>query len=203
MPRHRHPIRLIRDTLSAVRGQRITQASFAKMLGVSASLINALESKGSRILSEDLRERIAMRFGVKIGPGRSSPPVCLMFPALPLEEGLRQYQEKQALVDTGALHAFDLHLVPVLRAAMLAAHKNKKAAILLDLFYKRTEQLIHELKIEGSYPAALAEIQAHHGAFPRELSSAAHDELMAYADAFMAKTGAKTSGRSRRDKTKP
>ncbi len=171
--RTHHPIRQLRDALSEVRGQRITQAMFARMVGVSAALINALESRASRVLSADLQERIAMRFGVHLEAGRNARVICVMFPNLPLVEALRRYQDEQPLVEAGALRAFDEHGIRFLRSALLAAHKKKKAAIFWDLLQARTRQLLKDLQVSGSFAEAKKEIAAHRGQFPSELFPAA------------------------------
>jgi len=182
MPKRRHPIRQLRDALSIVRGQRITQAIFARMLGVSASLINGLETKTSRVLSADLRERIAMRFGVHIDDTPPGRVICLIFPKLPLIDALRRYQEEQPAIEAGALRNFDERTVKFLRAALLAAHKKGKAVIFLDQLQAKTRALLEDLQVAAKLPEAEREIAASHGHFPADLTKDPLAETAAYAN---------------------
>ncbi len=168
--RRRHPIRQLRDALSAVRGERVTQATFAEMVGVSASLINGLETRTSRVLSDDLRERIAMRFGVHIEDQRQPAVTCLIFPKLPLTDALRKYQDEQPAIESGALRQFDERLVATLRAALLAAHKKNKAVIFLDQLETKMHDILDDLGVIGKFPEAKREISANRGLFPPHLT---------------------------------
>ena len=192
MPRERahphHPMRDLRDALSVALGERITQAVFAKQLGVSASLINAIESSQARPVSEDMYDRVALRYGVRLGvPGRSRS-VCMAFPELPLQEGLRKWMAQQARVEGGALLAFDLHTANRIRACLLAAHRKNKAAIFLDVLHRQIEELTHEMGLDAGVAAAAKEIAANKG-FPAKLFSENYGALQAYAKGFVKRKG--------------
>lgn len=180
-----HPLRELRDALGEVRGERISQPAFAELLGVSASLINAIESNEARKVSEDLHQRILTRFGVRIeeaAPPRPPTPgarparhtaasaprvICLAFPKLPLVEGLRRHQAEHPQIEAGALRAFDRTTLRRLRTILLAAHKAGKAAIALDLLQTRAEQIRHDLALPAAtVAAAQKEIEAHRNQFP-------------------------------------
>jgi transcriptional regulator with XRE-family HTH domain len=203
-----HPLRQLRDGLAEVRGQAVTQAVLARELGVSASLVNAIEAGGARAVSDDLRARIATHYGVRLGGaggsgagGRAAArPVCMAFPELPLAEGLRRAQAEQSLVEDGALFAFDAYEVTVLRAALLAAHRAKKASIFLHVLTGHVEEIVARMRLGRHLPAAQKDIKENHGQFPPGIVTG--PAAVAYSKAFVAAHGTPEKAAARNENSK-
>src|SRR4030095_4561992 len=68
-----HPLRQLRDVLSKIERRKISQPTFAKMVGVSASYINAIES-GARPLPLDIALACHLRGGIDWARLMSSKP---------------------------------------------------------------------------------------------------------------------------------
>ena len=183
-----NPIRQIRDAIAEARGRTVTQADFARELGISRSLVNALETKASRPISDDVKGRILETYGISIAPSEIisyrggdqkrlketdtvakravTGPVCIAAPELPLAEGLRKHWEQTAILDAAAMGTFDREEIANIRAALLAAQRVGKAARVYFAVENFTSSLVHDLGLWEEYQLAKKEIALHGGNFP-------------------------------------
>jgi transcriptional regulator with XRE-family HTH domain len=187
-------MRDLRNALTEARGARVTQAVFARALGVSASLINAIESSQARGVSEDLHDRIALRFGVRLNDPVARRTICMAFPDLPLAEGLRKWDEQHRQVEAGALFAFDLDMADRIRAWLLAAYRKGKAAIFLDVMHRELEELSKEMGLTEAAVLQAGEEVYDRGGFPAEIFADNADALETYAQAFLLSRGLSAGG---------
>jgi hypothetical protein len=170
-----NPIRQIRDALSEARGATVTQSLLAKELGISRSLVNALETRASRPVSDDLKRRLMENYGISFAPAnagerrpRRGPgqPVCIAGAELPLAEALRKFRSQRTVLDAAALGAFDAEEIPNIRAALLAARRAGKAARLYFAVSRFVHTFLHEHELWESYELAKKEIMLNGGRFP-------------------------------------
>ncbi len=166
-----NPIRQLRDALSRFRGKPVTQAQFADELGISRSLVNALETKASRPISDGLRRLLAERYGIALG---KEGPYPIAARTSPLLEGLRKHAEQQAILDAAALGALEAEEIPRLRAILLAAHRagpgSGKAAQLYFRLHQFAVHLLRDLALPDAYELAKRELDLNQGALPPNLA---------------------------------
>lgn len=163
-----HPVRQLRDALSALRGHKVTQAAFAKELGISPALINALETKASRPISEDFKQRIAMRYGVGIDE-KQRKAFNLSLPHKPLLEAMAELQGRHEAVDLGALVSFEHTILGHIRVMLWAAYKRKKAAICVEVLRRRIHELADEMQLGSAFDEADIELAETNFQFPEHI----------------------------------
>lgn len=161
------PLRQVRDALSSIEGRIVSQAMFAKRLGLSASYVNSIEA-GAKPMTRELAMRISDMYGASyrsLMPGSK----CASFsdtywesegqffdfkPAPELVVGIREHLSCNNFSEINAYAAydFDRNILRRMQSIFQAALDAKKGSFLQIRMEQAMDDWISEFKLRDALP---------------------------------------------------